>query len=232
MNSEKSGESAVRNRWVSIRFLVLVGLLAGVYFAQIKIPGLFRAGALWSDDPRWWQFFTNGFFSGNWIHLVVNLCSLFVVCSQFARQVRLLFILFYFTLFSAASSYIYFLLFMPDHAWLVGASSGVYSLVGFFCWFLRRDRICLLGIRRLSAPFIPAMLILLFAEFLVATFWIHVVAWQLHVLAFLLSIAVAMAVHAVYAGAHWLAEQNEQFELGVLIVRKMKTIAVTQRADG
>jgi len=72
----------------------------------------------------------------------------------------------------------------------------------------------------------PAMLILLGLEFLVATFWIPVLAWQLHIIAFSISIATAMAAHAVYAAIHWLADEIEPFEQGSLLLRKLRATAV------
>lgn len=160
------------------------------------------------------------------MHLTVNLCGLWVVCSQFAAQIRVGFLFVYFVLFSAASSFLYFHFFMPPHAWLVGASGGVYALIGFLCWFQRRDRICFLGVRKLSLPFLPAILILLAIEFLVATFWIPVLAWQLHIIAFSISIFTAMSVHAVYAVIHWLADQNGQFDAGASVLQKIRQFVV------
>ena len=180
------------------RALVFPLLLGAVYLAQLQCPGLFKQCALWSDHPRWWQFFTSGFLSGNWIHLLFNACGMWVVCSQFASQIRLVFLFVYFVLFSAVSSFLYFHFFMPPHAWLVGASGGVYALIGFLCWFQRRDRVCFLGLRRLSMPFLPAMLVLLGLEFLIATFWIRVLAWQLHLIAFGGSMLVALLAHGAY----------------------------------
>ena len=174
---------------------LIIGLF---YIAQHFYPELTKFGAVSSDHPRWWQFFLNGFMSGNLIHLVFNMCGLWVVSSQFASRLRLSFILIYFTLFSALSSYLYYLFFMPSHAWLVGASGGVYALVGFLCWFQRKELVCFFGLRVLAMPFLPAVLILLGIEFLVATFWIRVLAWSLHVIAFSISILTAIACHAAY----------------------------------
>jgi membrane associated rhomboid family serine protease len=211
-------------KWIlkTCRNFVFPLLLGAVYLVQIHVAGAFQFGALWSDHSRWWQFFTNGFLSGNWIHLLFNAGGMWVVCSQFASQIRLAFLFIYFVIFSAASSYLYCHFFMPPHAWLVGASSGVYALIGFLCWFQRRDRVCFLGLRKLAMPFLPAMLILFGIEFLVATFWIPVLAWQVHLIAFSISIFTAMTAHAVYDGLHWLADQNALFEPGALVLRKIK----------
>jgi membrane associated rhomboid family serine protease len=212
------------------KFLWALGfplLLGAVYIVQLLCPGFFKQYALWSAHPHWWQFFTNGFLSGNWIHLLFNICGISVVCSQFASQIRQVFLFVYFVLFSAAASFLYFRFFMPSHAWLVGASGGVYALIGILCWFQRRDQICFFGWRRLSMPFLPAMLVLLGLEFLIATFWIRVLAWQLHMMAFSISIFTAIAAHAAYAFAHWLADQNARFEQGALVLRKIKQVAVT-----
>ena len=199
-------------------------LLGSVYIIQTHLDGAFKFGALWSDHPRWWQFFTNGFLSGNWIHLAFNMSGMWVVCSQFAAQIRLFFLFIHFVLFSAAASFLYFHFFMPYHATLVGASGGIYAIIGFLCWFQRRVWVCFLGLRKLAMPFLPAMLILLGIEFLIATFWIPVLAWQVHVIAFSISIFTAITVHAVYAGLHWLADQNARFEPGALVLRKLKTV--------
>jgi len=42
------------------------------------------------------------------MHLVVNALAMWVVCSRFASKLRFSFVLVYFTLFSAASSYLYY----------------------------------------------------------------------------------------------------------------------------
>jgi len=119
----------------------------------------------------------------------------------------------YFVLFSAASSFLYFYFFMPSHAWLVGASGGVYALIGFFCWFQRRERVCFFGIRKFALPFFPAVLILLGFEFLTATFWIRVLAWQLHMIAFGGSMLVALLVHGAYVLTRRLAAHECRTEL-------------------
>jgi membrane associated rhomboid family serine protease len=212
-----------------LRTLSFSLLLSAVYLAQLQFSGFFKQYALWSDHPRWWQFFTNGFLSGNGTHLAVNMCGIWIVCSQFAYQLRFSFLFIYFVLFSAAASFLYFHFLMPSHASLVGASGGVYALIGFLCWFQRRDRLCFFCIRKLAVPFFPAMLILFGIEFLTATFWIRVLAWQLHVIAFSISIFTAMVVHMIYVGSHWLAEQSKQFEQGVRVLQKLKA-AVLRRA--
>jgi membrane associated rhomboid family serine protease len=138
----------------------------------------------------------------------------------------LVFLFIYFVIFSAASSFLYFRFFMPQHAWLVGASGGCYALMGFLCWFQRRDRICLLGFRRFSLPFLPAMLVLLGFEFLITTFWVPVLAWQLHVVAFSISIFAAMVLQAGLAVCRWLADQSCRFEQGTPTLRKIKAFAL------
>jgi membrane associated rhomboid family serine protease len=213
------------------RNLIFPVFLGIIYVVQTQLPGTLKLGALWSDHPCWWQFFTNGFLSGNRIHLIVNMAGMWVVCSQFASQVRLVFLFLYFLFFSAISSFLYLHFFMPPHVWLVGASGGVYALIGFLCWFQRRDRVCFLGLRKLSMPFLPAMLTLFGIEFLVATFWIPVLAWQVHILAFSISIATAMAAHAAYAGIHWMSKCNslicrELFKKSSIILRKIKQTAI------
>lgn len=185
--------------------LIFPLLPGAVYLTQVHVPAVFKLGALWSDHPRWWQFFTNGFLSGNWIHLLFNMAGLWVVCSWAASRIRLYFLFIYFVFFSAVSSFLYFRFFMPPHATLTGASGGVYALIGFLCWFQRRDRVCFLGIRKLAMSFLPAMLILLLIEFLVAAFWIPVLAWPVHMIAFSVSISSAAVVYAVYAGLNRLA---------------------------
>lgn len=219
-------------RMMSFLKNVILSLLFGLIFCIQKAePGFFGTYALWSDHPRWWQFFTSGFLSGNWIHLTLNMLGIWVVCSQFASQIRLFFLLTYFVLFSAVSSFLYYYFFMPPHAWLVGASGGVYALIGFLSWFQRRDHVCFLGIRKFAMPFLPAMLILLMIEFLIATFWLPVLAWQLHIIAFSISILTAMIVHAVYAGIRRLAEREKFVFKGVLeqaavLLRKVKRAVV------
>jgi membrane associated rhomboid family serine protease len=196
-------------KWkIILRVLVFPLLLGAVYFAQLQYPGLSKQCALWSDHPRWWQFFTNVFLSGPPVHLLINVCGLWFVSSQFAPRIRISFLFIYFLLFSAASSFLYFKWAMPSHATLVGASSGIYSLFGFLSWFLRRDRVGFFGILSLSAPVLPFMVFMLILEFFLARYWIPVLAWQLHLIAFGLSVSTALSVHAVYALVHWLAERG------------------------
>lgn len=216
---------------------VILSLLFGLIFCIQKAePDFFGTYALWSDHPRWWQFFTSGFLSGHSIHLLFNMIGMWIVCSRFAPQIRLAFLFIYFTLFSAVSSFLYFHFFMPAHATLVGASGGVYALIGFLCWFQRRDRVCFFGLRKVSMPFLPAMLVLLGIEFLVATFWIPVLAWQVHIIAFSISIGTAITIHAVYAGMHWLAGQEVLIcrgliERGAVVLQQVKRGIVNVSAD-
>ncbi|MGE4489086.1 MAG: rhomboid family intramembrane serine protease [Kiritimatiellales bacterium] len=191
----------------SVRYGVLPCLLLLVFLAQTHCPVIHRTCALWSDHPRWWQFFTCSFLSGNRVHLGFNVLGMTVLYSQFSRSVRFPVILILFILFSAITAVLYFWFCMPAHAWLVGASGGIYTLLGFFSWFLRCDRICFLGFRKLSAPIIPAISTLLFAEYLAARFWLPVVAWQMHVIGFLVGISGALVLHGVYAGVNRLAAE-------------------------
>lgn len=185
------------NRFLRVFFFPL--LLTEVYLAQLHFPGLFEYGALWSDHPRWWQYFTNGFLSGNPVHLGINIFGLWVVCTRFASQVRLSFLLIYFILFSAAASCLYRIFCMPAHATLVGASGGVFSLLGFLSWFLRRTRVEFFAMSSFCPPVLPVMGITLIAEFFIARYWIAVLAWQLHLIAFGFSMLCALLVHAAYA---------------------------------
>jgi membrane associated rhomboid family serine protease len=187
------------------RALVFPLLLGVIYFAQLQFPLMFKNGALWSDHPRWWQFFTNGFLSGNPVHLGINILGMWFVCSRFARQIRISFLMAYFVLFAAASSYLYYTFCMPSHATLVGASSGVYSLLGFLSWFFRKKRLEFFVPKTFAVPVLPLMAFTLVLEFFVARYWIPVLAWQLHALAFGLSIFTALLIHAVYSIIHWLA---------------------------
>ncbi len=219
-----------------LRYMIVPLLLGAVYLVQQKIPGLFEAGALWSEHPRWWQFFTNGFLSGNSIHLLINAVGIWFVFSQFASKIRTSFLLIYFTIFSAAASYLYFLWAMPSHATLVGSSGGVYSLLGFSSWFFRRERIGFFGKRSLSAPVLLFMVFLLIMEFFVARYWVPVLAWQLHLIAFGVSLFVALMVHAVYLLTHWLAECEQLmfrklFRSGRVVLRWIRRIAVLTERD-
>jgi membrane associated rhomboid family serine protease len=145
--------------------------------------------------------------------------------------VRFSFLFLYFILFSAASSFLYFKWAMPPHATLVGASSGVYSLLGFLSWFLRRDRVGFFGVRALSAPVLPFMAFMLTLEFFAAKYWIPILAWQLHLIAFGFSIFTALLVHAAYAIIRRLAECEQAvfrkiFSPGALVIQKVRTAAM------
>lgn len=191
-----------------LRYAVLPCILLIVFLVQGQWPMVHRHGALWSDHPQWWQFFTCNFMSGNWIHLVFNALSMTVLYSQFGSRTRLPVMLALFTLFSGASTWLYYLFCMPAHAWLVGASGGLYALLGFFCWFFRCDRICFLGFRRISMPVFPAVFSLLLLEYLIARFRIPVLAWQMHVIGFVLGTVMALILDGVYVGVHRLTEDN------------------------
>jgi membrane associated rhomboid family serine protease len=197
--------SDVRN---SLRYAALPGLLLIVFLVQEHWPAVHRQGVLWSDHPQWWQFFTCNFMSGSRIHLAFNVLSITLLYSQFASRVRLPVMILLFTLFSAASTWLYYFFFMPVHAWLAGASGGIYTLLGLFCWFFRCERVCLPGFHRLSAPVLPAVFGLLLLEYLIARFWIPVLAWQMHGIGFVLGMAAALILNGVYAGVHRLADDG------------------------
>lgn len=192
------------------RSLLFPLLLSLVYLAQIHFPGLFKQGALWSAHPRWWQFFTNGFLSGNSVHLLINSLGMYFICYRFVPHMKALFVLMYFVLFSAAASFLYFSFCMPPHATLVGASGGAYSLLGFMCWFLRGERFEFIGKVPFLPPVLPTMGFVLLLEFLAARFWIPVLAWELHVIAFGVSLVAALGVHSVYAATRWLASRESR----------------------
>lgn len=193
---------------LNLQFLGFPLLLGAVYTVQIYFPMLFDTCALWSNNPKWWQFFTNGFLSGNPIHLGVNMIVMWVVCSKFTAKLRLSFVFLYFTLFSAASSYLFYRFFMAPHMTLVGASSGAFSLMGFSTWMFRRGWVDLYGPKDFSARVPLFMAFMLVLECVVATYWIPVLAWRLHLIAFGLSISVAMTAHAAYAFVRWLIEEK------------------------
>jgi hypothetical protein len=68
------------------------------------------------------------------------------------------------------------------------------------------------GVRALSAPVLPFMAFMLILEFFAAKYWIPVLAWQLHLIAFGLSISTALLAHAAYSFTHWLASRAYRFE--------------------
>ncbi len=192
-------------RRTALRHLILPMLLAAVYLLQMRFPGSLERFALWADHPRGWSFFTNGFLSSNPLHLLAGIGGMWVVCSQFAARVRTSFLLFYFILFSAASSFLYFTFCMSSGTGLVGASAGVYSLLGFFSWFQRNERFELVGLRWFSVPVLLLLIFVLLIETFIARYWIPSLAWPLHWIAFFLSLFVAGVAHALYAWVHRLA---------------------------
>lgn len=177
----------------AFRHLIFPFLLGTVYLIQLRSPGFFSLCALSEKEPRWWQFFTNGFLSGNPVHLAVNAMGMWVVCSQFADKVRFVFVLFLFIFFSAVSSFLYSVFFMPEGSLLVGASSGIYSLLGVFGWLHRDKRFGIFGVPRFSAPVFPLIMSALFVEIAIAHLWIPALAWPLHLIAFGIGLAVAVA---------------------------------------
>ncbi len=189
----------------AMRHLILPMLLGAVYLLQMRFSGTVEQFGLWSDHPRGWQFFTHGFLSGNLIHLFAGAGGLWVVCSQFAERIRTSFLLLYFILFSAASSFLYFTFCMSPGSALIGASSGVYSLLGFLSWFQRKKRFEFVGLRWFSMPVLLLMVFVLLVETFMARQWIPALAWPLHWIAFSLSLFVAVAAHGVYALLHRLA---------------------------
>ncbi|MEN8253922.1 MAG: rhomboid family intramembrane serine protease [Verrucomicrobiota bacterium] len=177
----------------SLRHFVFPFLLGVVYLIQLRVPGFFGLCALSEKEPRWWQFFANGFLSGNLVHLSINALGMWVVCSQFADKIRLRFVFLGFLLFSAASSFLYFTFFMPKGSLLVGASSGIYSLLGAFGWIHRDKHFCFFGVPRLSAPVFLLVSLILGAEIAMAFLWVPALAWPLHLIAFGIGMAVAVA---------------------------------------
>lgn len=182
-----------------LRYGALPFFLLIVFLAQQQWPEIHRYGALWSDRPRWWQFFTCNFLSGNRIHLLFNMLGMAVLHGQFGPRVRLPVILLLFTAFASAATWIYAAFWMPSHAWLVGASGGIYTLFGFFGWFLRRERMGWFGLRALSMPLLAALPLLVGTEALVAHLWLPQLAWPMHAVGICAGFIFALGVQAVCA---------------------------------
>ena len=104
---------------------------------------------------------------------------------------------------------------MPQHAWVIGASGGSYALLGFFSWFLRREKFCFFKkTTRFDFPILPALLVFIVGEYFYARWRMPHLAWQLHALGFSLGISIAMATHMVYAACS--AVMNKWKEQDVL----------------
>jgi membrane associated rhomboid family serine protease len=187
------------NSWLNVlRYAALPCLFLLLFVLQQQVPEIHKVGALWSDHPRWWQFFTCNFLSGSWIHLGVNVLSVGLLHFWCGPRVRLWAMLMLFAFFSSLASGIYFLFFMPQHAWLVGASGGLYSLLGFFGWFQRRTKLSWMGIRALSLPFLVMLLLAIGLEALIAHLWIPRLAWPMHAVGMVAGFIAALGVQAVF----------------------------------
>jgi len=184
---------------LTLRYAALPGLLLIVFLAQQQWPEIHRYGALWSVRPRWWQFFTCNFLSGNWIHLLFNVLSMAVLHWQFGPRVRLPVILLLFTVFSSSATWIYAAFWMPPKAWLVGASGGIYTLFGFFGWFFRRARVGWFGLRALSMPLLAALPLIIAIEALIAHLWLPQLAWPMHAAGISAGFVFALGLQAVCA---------------------------------
>jgi len=183
---------------ISLRYAGLPLLFLVLFVLQQQFPEIHTQGALWSDHPRWWQFFTCNFLSGNWTHLAFNMFGMITLHSQFGPRVRLPMMFLLFTLFSAVSASLYFLFFMSHHAWLVGASGGVYTVIGFFGWFQRRWRVCCCGFRALSIPMLAMLVVIIGIEALIAHFWVPQLAWPMHAVGMGAGFIAALSVQAIY----------------------------------
>lgn len=179
------------------RYALLPVCFLLLFVLQQHVPEINKYGALWSDHPRWWQFFTCNFLSGNWTHLCVNMFSVGLFHFWCGPRIRLLTMLLLFAFFSSLASGIYFMFFMPQHAWLVGASGGMYSLLGFFGWFQRRTKLSWMGIHALSLPFLAMLLLAIGIEALVAHFWMPQLAWPMHAVGMVAGFVAALGVQVV-----------------------------------
>jgi membrane associated rhomboid family serine protease len=217
------------------RMLVLPAVLIAIYALQHYFPAIHRQGALWSDHPQWWQFFTCNFLSADLGHLSMNAGGLVVVYSQFAPRIRAPFLWVAFVVFSSVSAWVFFHLCMPSHAWVIGASGGSFALLGFFSWFLRRARFQLYKFERVGFPILPVLIAGILCEALFARWRMPQLAWQLHALGFALGISTAMVAHAVYAAAGLMAERSKAdgmpHRIGALVsvgIWRMKQISEIQ----
>ncbi len=174
-------------------------VLMAIYALQLRFPAIHEHGALWSDHPHWWQIFTCNFLSKDIGHLAVNVGGLVIVYSQFAPQVRGPMLALAFFFFASLSTWLFHALWMPEHAWLIGASGGSYALLGFFSWFLRRARFCVYKCKWLNFRILPVLIVFIVGEYFYARWRMPHLAWQLHALGFSLGISIAMATHAIYA---------------------------------
>lgn len=184
------------------RYVLLPVLFLLLYGLQQRFPAMHEQGALWSDRPRWWQFFTCNFLSGNGLHLAMNMFSMALLHIRLGPRIRLPVILILFTLFAAVSTWAYYLLIMPENVWVVGASGGGYALFGFLGWFLRRFHVDWCGLRPLALPVLLCLPLCIILEALVALLWIPQLAWPLHAVAVSFGLLFALVFQAIYAVCH------------------------------
>jgi membrane associated rhomboid family serine protease len=222
----------------SLRMLALPLFLLVVFLLQLKFPEVHKYGALWSDRPRWWQFITCNFLSRDPGHLLVNMSGLMIVYTQFAPQIKGPFLALAFVLTSTVTTWLFYLWFMPSHAWLIGASGGSFALLGFFSWFLRRAYFGLFSFKKLKFRFLPVLVVMIISEYFIATYWMPQLAWQLHAIGFGFGVIAAMVAHALYAGAYALAKRD-QFEkslhtigmrLSVGIMRMKEMVEISDKS--
>jgi membrane associated rhomboid family serine protease len=198
------------------RTLVLPLIFLSVYLWQAHNPMVHRVGALWSDHPHGWQFFTATFLSGNPWHLAINMLACIAVFQLLAPHIRFPFLLVGFLLFAPLANVLYFHFAMPSRSWLVGASGGIYALVGFLAWSDRNSFYSSFFVNRLRLRLWHAAVPTLAVEWALAHFYMPSLAWKLHLLGGLAGFGAAAFIEAVF----WLSNQLSSLELKTVFFRR------------
>ncbi len=132
--------------------MLLLGACVGVFALQVIMPdsmnlGFVRLFGLSVDGIKqgwWWQVMTYGLLHGNLLHIVLNMLGLYFLGPELERHMGFPAFLLMFGCCVVLGGLGWLAMMYPTEGVCVGASGGIFGLIGAFAGFFPRRQITLL----------------------------------------------------------------------------------------
>ncbi len=122
----------------AVRFTYYYGL---VPFAFFELGGELRAGVAMTD---FWPFLTSTFLHGGWLHIILNMWTLYIFGSTLEGRIGSLQFLLFYLCCAVASTYVHGYFNTASEVPVIGASGAIAGVIGAYAVRFPRARITLL----------------------------------------------------------------------------------------